>query len=187
MLVHDPLEGTGAPPSNRILNSMRSTAHPAVRSLLAAVGRAVSSNASHLLSASRSFSQLIAGHPPPTPSTPQAAAPVCPLAITDELHRSLYARPVIVRGGQCAGVSLIPKRSSAQQPPYKPPGEQRSPFEGLLVRAVSGSGPAGNDERLKMRSRVRTAVRSGPALALAAWCQQVTLLVDNWLGPVRKV
>jgi hypothetical protein len=34
VLVHDSLEGTGALPSNRILNSMRSTAHAAVNRLL---------------------------------------------------------------------------------------------------------------------------------------------------------
>jgi hypothetical protein len=34
VLVHDSLEGTGALPSNRILSSMRSTAHAAVNRLL---------------------------------------------------------------------------------------------------------------------------------------------------------
>src|SRR5215218_809504 len=49
VLVRGPLRAVGAPPSNRILNSMRSTAHAVVTSLLAAVGRTVASNASQLL------------------------------------------------------------------------------------------------------------------------------------------
>ena len=59
-----------------------------------------------------------------------------PLAITDEASPfallSTRNRPRVVRRG-----AADPQRSSAQQPPR---GEQRSPFEGLLVRAVSGSG-----------------------------------------------
>jgi hypothetical protein len=48
-------------------------------------------------------------------------------------RHSLYARPEIVGGHQCAGAPLV-QNDQARNNRYINPDKQRSPFAGLLVR-----------------------------------------------------